>query len=153
MLLLLGACATTPKLDSSAVDSTITPPRAVVEGEALRGATVLWGGMIIASTNLKDVTQIEILAYPLSSSQKPDLDKAPLGRFLAQQPGYLETRDYAQGRLITVSGELQQRYVGRIGESDYTYPVVRVSQHYLWPLTGSAPATRVHFGIGVMFRN
>ena len=150
--LLLTACASTPKFDLTGVDVSITPSRALAENAALQGSVVLWGGMIIASSNLKNVTQFEILAYPLGSNQKPDLDKPPMGRFLAEQAGYLETSDYAQGRLITVSGALQSSRQGRVGESDYSYPVLDITQHYLWPLSGES-ATRIHFNIGVMFHN
>ena len=149
----LSACATAPKFDTNQIDLNITPQQAVVEISTLQGTTVLWGGVIIASTNLKETTQFEILAYPLNSKQRPDTSKTPLGRFLAVQSGYLETSDYTQGRLISVSGTLQQNRSGRIGETEYTYPVINISQLHLWPKRGESPETRFHFGIGVMIHN
>lgn len=150
---LLAACATAPKFDTTGVDFSITPARAVAENASLQGTPLLWGGIIIASSNLKQETQFEILAYPLDGNRRPDTGKQPLGRFLAQQEGYLETADYTAGRLMTVSGTLQGTRIGRIGESEYTYPVLQVKQHYLWPRAGEASDTSVHFGIGVMFHN
>jgi outer membrane lipoprotein len=150
---LLSACATAPKFDTTGVDFSITPPRAVTENTTLQGTPLLWGGIIIASSNLKQVTQFEILAYPLDGNLRPDTGKQPLGRFLAQQQGYLETADYTAGRLMTVSGTLQGTRIGRIGESEYTYPVLQVKQHYLWSRASEEPDTSVHFGIGVMFHN
>jgi len=150
---LLAGCATGPKYDTSAIDLSITPQQAVVESEALQGAQVLWGGIIIASANLKEVTQFEILAYPLDSSQKPLVDKTALGRFFAQQVDYLETSDYTQGRLITVNGILQDKKTGRIGDSEYTYPLVNINQHYLWPRQNDTSDASIRFGIGVMIHN
>jgi outer membrane lipoprotein len=150
---LLAACATAPKFDTTGVDFSITPARAVTENATLQGTPLVWGGIIIASTNLKQVTQFEILAYPLDGDLRPDTGKQPMGRFLAQQDGYLETADYTAGRLMTVSGTLQGTRIGRIGESEYTYPVLQVKQHYLWARAGGSPDTSVHFGIGVMLHN
>lgn len=149
----LAACATTPKFDTSGIDLSISPQQAVAETETLQGVQVLWGGVIITSANLKDVTQFEILAYPLASNQRPDTDKPPQGRFLALHEGYLETSDYAQGRLISLSGTLQDKRSGRIGETEYIYPVLKINQLHLWKKRGDASEPQFHIGIGVMFHN
>lgn len=153
LALLLTACATTPEFDTSGIDMKTTPQQAVAQQEALKGSRQLWGGVIIASTSLQEATQFEILAYPLDDDQKPDTTQTPQGRFLARQDGYLETTTYSQGRLLTVTGTLQQSYSGRIGEADYTYPVLKIEQFFLWPRRGEAGETQFHFGIGVMFHN
>ena len=146
----LTACATSPKFDTAGLDASITPKRAISEMQTLQGAPVLWGGVIIASTNHKDSTQIEILAYPLNSYQKPDREQEPLGRFLAVQTGYLETTDYAAGRLITVRGSLAGKRSGYVGEAEYIYPVVNNTQLHLW--SGSSES-QVQFGFGLMIHN
>lgn len=151
--MILSACASTPKFDTSSIDLSIIPQQAVTESEALQGVQVLWGGVIISSSNLEEVTQLEILAYPLGSDQRPDTDKPPLGRFLALQAGYLETSDYAQGRLISISGTLQDKRSGRIGEAEYIYPVLKIDQLYLWKRRAEASEPQFHIGIGVMFHN
>jgi outer membrane lipoprotein len=148
--ILLNACATSPKFDIVGIDATITPQRAVIENQSLQGEPVLWGGVVIVSTNLKDSTQIEILAYPLDSNQRPNREQEPLGRFLAEHVGYLETTDYAQGRLITIKGTLGDQRSGRVGEAEYVYPVVTIMQQHLW--SGSSKS-QVQFGFGLMFHN
>ena len=153
LLMLLTACASGPRYDTTGIDVQVTPQQVVSEDEQWLGARVLWGGLIIASANLRDRTQIEILAYPLDSSQRPVTDRNPLGRFLVQQPGYLETSDYTQGRLLTVTGTVQGITTGKVGESEYSYPVVRLADHYLWPQGDGAPESSVHFGIGVQIHN
>jgi len=149
----LAACATAPKFDTSGIDLSIAPQQAVAESETLQDVQMLWGGVIISSVNFKDATQFEILAYPLASDQRPDTDKSPLGRFLAFQEGYLETSDYAQGCLISITGRLQNKRSGRIGESEYTYPVLKIDQLHLWRKRGEASDPQFHIGIGVMFHN
>lgn len=149
LVLLLSGCAAGPKFDSKDVDKTLTPPRAAAEIDSRHGARVIWGGVILATHNLKDATQLEVLAYPLDSSFRPDDEAAPLGRFLIVKPGYVEPADYAVGRLISVSGSVQATQTGQIGEVAYTYPVVQPDGLHLWRRGSTGPDTGVHFGFGV----
>lgn len=154
----LAACATSPEFDTTGIDVSITPQQVVktIPGknrQAIQGTTILWGGVIIASTNLKDATQFEILAYPLDKNHRPNTGQQPVGRFLAVQSGYLEAADYTQGRLMTVKGRMIDKRLGRIGEAEYTYPVVNVEQQHLWRKEGDSGEPRIHFGIGVMFHD
>lgn len=147
-MLLLGGCASGPRYDTAAVNLALTPAQAA----AATGQTVLWGGLIVNGVNLQDATQLEVVGHPLRRWQKPAINDAPQGRFLVRVPGYLETAQYAPGRLVTVRGRIEELKPGRIGESGYTYPVVATEQVYLWPkeeLVSDEP--RLHFGIGVIF--
>ncbi len=152
---LLSACAGGPRFETKGVDAAATPQRAVLEGEALRGSKVLWGGVIITSANLTDVTQVEVLAYPLDGEQWPlQSEQPPQGRFIVRHPGYLEASEYAPGRVVTVLGTLQGIQLGTVGEAEYRYPVVIPDKLHLWPKAGKGRNdTRFHFGIGVMFSN
>jgi len=149
----LFACVTPLKFDTREIDINITPQDAVTDIEDLLGKQSLWGGVIIDSVNLQNRSQLEILAYPLDSSQKPDTDKDPQGRFLAFIDGYLETNDYAAGRLVTLLGTLQAPRIGKIGESEYTYPVMQINELHIWKKASDSSDTRIHFGIGVMLHN
>lgn len=153
-VLMLGACAGGPRFKTEGVDAAISPQRAVAEGETLRGSKVLWGGVIITSANLADTTQIELLAYPLDDEQWPvQSEQPPQGRFIIRHPGYLETSEYAPGRVLTVIGSLDGIQHGTVGEAEYRYPVVSPDKLHLWPKAGKGSDTRFHFGIGVMFSN
>ncbi|HKK04417.1 MAG TPA: Slp family lipoprotein [Gammaproteobacteria bacterium] len=149
--LALGGCASGPAFDTKQVDRSITPSAAKTHPAQVRGKTVLWGGVIVATTNLKDATQLEVLAYPLDSDERPDPGAKPLGRILIEKSGYLEPVDYAQGRFVTALGSVQGTRDGRVGQSSYTYPVLQAKQVYLWPRRGGETQTRFHFGIGVIF--
>ncbi len=149
-VLLLAGCASGPRYPTEGVELALTPRQAASEIDTVRGKTILWGGIIISSTNLKDQSRLEILAYPLDSNQYPQTDSSPLGRFLLFKDGYLETVDYAPGRLISVRGPLTATEQGKVGDTRYTYPVVKTRDIYLWSRAGRSDP-RVHFGIGVVF--
>lgn len=154
LALLLGACAEKPAFDTTNVVTTITPTQAVSENRMLRGQRVLWGGVIINSTNLANTTRIEVLAYPLDEDQRPDLDKQPLGRFLINHQGYLETVDYAAGRKVSVTGTITGTETGKLGETEYLYPLIEAEKLHLWAKQGAGSnKPQVHFGFGFVFTN
>ncbi|MGM0593760.1 MAG: Slp family lipoprotein [Pseudomonadota bacterium] len=154
LCLLLSACATGPEFITDGVETDLTPTQAASEAHLHQGKRVLWGGMIINSTNLETHTRLEVLAYPLDSSHRPRADQPPHGRFLMLQRGYLETVDYAAGRQITVLGRLDGTRTGKLDQSEYTYPLLRGEQLHLWPRQGrDSTNPRFHFGIGVRLGN
>jgi outer membrane lipoprotein len=148
---LLSSCATTPDFNLNNVVKDVPPLQAEEHFNQYRGTKVLWGGVIINSTNTKDGTQFEIVAYPLNSHMKPQTDENTQGRFIAEYGHYLETTEYSPGRRVTVVGELTKTQQGKIGETVYTYPVVHIEQLFLWPTAAERPNTSVHFGVGVIF--
>ena len=148
-LFLLTACASTPEFDTTKVDRSLTPRNVISQPEASKGKLALWGGTILDTRNLKDNTQIEILAYPLDSSYRPLLDSKPLGRFIIKRVGYLEATTYAQGRQLTVVGIVSGSQSGNVGESIYEFPLISDQQIHLWPESSDRNRTNVHFGVGV----
>jgi len=149
----MSACGIAPKLQLNGVDKTLTPTTALVDFPAHKSSVVMWGGIIVSSENLKIGSLLEVLAYPLDSNYKPDTQKTPFGRFLAEHPEYLETVNYAAGRIITVVGPIIEVRKGVIGEAQYSYPVITAEQLHLWPTADQKSDTRFHFGVGVLFSN
>jgi len=146
--LFLSGCAT--PYDIGQADARVTPPEAAKDVPGMLNHTVAWGGSITAAKNLKDKTELEVVAYPLDSNHRPNPEAQPTGRFLVIQPGYLETADYAPGRLITVVGDVSETRHGTVGEAQYVYPIVTASKLQLWPKASSEPREpRFHFGVGV----
>ena len=150
-LLLLSACSSKPVLPTAGVDLAIKASQVAISAKPLNGTRVLWGGVIINSTNLTDKTRLEVLAYPLNDKQRPQTDKPAGSRFLAYQPGYLETADYAAGRQVSMVGIIDTLEEARLGEHSYVYPTIEVEQLHLWPVKSQESDTRLHFGIGVIF--
>ncbi len=151
--LVLFGCAK-DKADDAAIDKNLTPHAAVNDltnnqGATSRGHRVRWGGVVIGSKNLKDHTQLEVLSYPLDRNGRPKRDSEPLGRFIATKDGYLETVDYAPGRLVTITGPVQTSETRKLGESDYDYPLIAVDDLKLWEQDVPRTEPRFHFGIGI----
>lgn len=145
----LAGCATAP-YDIGKADTGVTPQQAANDLPRLLGRDIAWGGKIAATKNLKDKTEIEAVAYPLDSGNRPDEDAKPIGRFIVVHPGYLEAADYAPGRLITVVGRVNEVRQGKVGEAQYIYPVIRTEALQLWPRPDAARnEPRIHFGVGV----
>jgi outer membrane lipoprotein len=144
----LTACAAL--FDIGSADRSVTPRAAAENVDIVRERTVAWGGTIVAAKNLKDSTQFEVVGYPLDRDNRPNRDAAPIGRFLAVHPGYLETADYAPGRLVTFVGVVKETRAGTVGEAPYTYPLMAASRLHLWPHPQPKSAEpSVHFGIGI----
>jgi len=150
LLMTLSACTT---LESSAPagNRSISPDQ-VVRGTFLPSTSPIeWGGVIVGLDNLKQTTELQIIAYPLMRNGQPDTDEAPMGRFIAISEGYLESGDYTRGRRVTVSGTLDSVRNGKIGQADYKFPVLITQQIHLWPkqqVGGSTPSFNFGFGVG-----
>ncbi len=97
------------------------------------GKLFIWSGTILETENTPDVTVITVLQNPSDREGRPrDLDVSE-GRFLARVQRYLDPAIYAEGRLVTVAGELTGTEVRPLGAMDYTYPILEVKEIHLWP--------------------
>jgi len=143
----LSACASAP-FNNEEVNVQLTPEEVRNASDEAKG-TVIWGGVIISSANLADRTQLEVLAYPLDSRQRPVRNKSSVGRFLLQSPEYIETENYAPGREVTAIGTLQGVTKGEIGDASYDYPTVTINDVHLWHPDNSHEKPRFIFGIGL----
>jgi outer membrane lipoprotein len=101
--------------------------------EAFKGRTVILGGEILQTTNLREGTRVEILQRPLSGSETPRLTDTTGGRFMAFCNEYLDPAVYAPQRRITVAGRVLDSYVGKVGEVDYAYPLISCEEIHLLP--------------------
>lgn len=147
-LLVLAGCATAPPVPVEAARADL-PPYRVASMDAVPAESVVWGGSIVEVQNLADVTEIEILAYPLDRRFRPVIRERTEGRFILQLPGYVEALDYPHGRFVTVRGKLRGLRESKIDDADYVHPVVEVEDLHLWPRNFPYEEPRVSFGIGV----
>ncbi len=151
----LAACAT-PVLETSRVNKNLTLTLALDTFDNMQGQYALWGGIILSGKNLEKTTELEILAYPLDDYFEPIKDSKSFGRFILVKQGYLELGEYAKGRAVSVVGELTGKRTGKVGDSQYTYPVLEVQQIKIWPEESKYyyddSDVRFHFGIGIFHR-
>ncbi len=156
LILFLGlivSCASGPGFDNQTYQPQTTPKQVVDDIDNFLDKNVLWGGMLISSSNLENGTQLEVLGYPLHSNQRPNIDESPLGRFLVMEGGYLESVDFTGGRLVTITGSVARTHIGEVGSSQYHYPVINADQIHLWPKQNQSFGSRFHFGFGISISN
>lgn len=149
-LLALSACAPAPIYQPTAGTVAAAPFEVAKAPERFAGQPVIWGGRIVQVRNLADHSEVELLAYPLDSSQRPKANDSGNGRFIAVMPGYVEPLDYPSGALMTASGKLSGSRAGKVGEADYVFPLVGVTQAHVWTADEMTKGrNNVHFGVGV----
>ena len=94
---------------------------------------VRWGGDILVIANRENFTDLTVLARPLSKSGEPSATDASPGRFIAHIPTFIDPKEYAEGRMITVRGTVAGTETRKVGDYAYLHPVVKASDWYLWP--------------------
>ncbi len=150
VLLALAACAPAPIYKTSGNAVIATPAQVAQTPERYSGNQVVWGGRIVHVSNLADHSEIELLAYPLDSSQRPRANDSGSGRFVAVLRGYAEPLDYPAGALMTIDGRLNGTRAGKVGEATYLFPLVDVGQAHVWTSDEiSRGRSNVNFGLGV----
>ncbi len=99
--------------------------------EAYTGKIVIWGGLIIETSNPPDGGEILVLQTPLDSGEYPDT-KSTYGQFIAKTSTFVDPVIYEKGRKVTLAGEIIGKRVKALGVMKYTYPVVGIKELFLW---------------------
>jgi outer membrane lipoprotein len=146
-LAVLAGCATPVFKD--APTAAPTPVEIAAAPERYHGLDVVWGGKIVDVRNLADSTEVQIVAYPLDASQRPDPNAATLGRFIVALPGYVEPFDFPAGRFVTLRGQIAGSRTVSIDEHDLILPVVADASVHHWPVNFPYEEPRVRFSLGV----
>jgi len=150
VLLTVAACAPAPIYKTTPQAVAATPQQVAQTPERFAGGDVIWGGRIVQVVNLADHSEIELLAYPLDSSQRPKANDSGNGRFIALLPGYAEPLDYPAGAMMTVSGKLNGSRAGKVGEADYVFPLVSAAQSHVWTAEEMRKGrSNIRFGVGL----
>ena len=146
----LAGC-TTPPLNPEGLGLARTPENLVSYG--MDAPPQLWGGLIVRTENLAELTRMEIVSFPLRH-QEPLLNQPSTGRFWLEVPKFLDPAVFAPGRQITAWGSVLRVEEGHIGAAPYQFPVLRAQEFHLWPLRPIRPAGPVgpQFGIGIGVR-
>ena len=99
--------------------------------EAYTGKIVIWGGLIIETSNPPDGGEILVLQTPLDSGEYPNT-KSTYGQFIAKTPSFVDPVIYGKGRKVTLAGEIVGKRVKALGVMKYTFPMVGVKELFLW---------------------
>lgn len=130
----LAGCASVPEAVRDAPDLSPDPTLVRAAPKQYVGTTVRWGGIIVSVENGPVSSAVQIVSRPLDKSTRPHETDQTLGRFIAHISGFIDPVDYAAGREITVTGIVEGMEQREIGAYPYSYPVVRATGYYLWPL-------------------
>jgi outer membrane lipoprotein len=149
LALSLAGCVTAPAFETVPTQSAPAAYRVAENPEQFLDQPVLWGGMIMEVHNYERHSEIELLAYPLDDKQRPRLELADEGRFIAVLPGYVEARDYPLGRFVSLIGHVTGDRRGTLRNAEYVWPEVDVERMFLWPRDFREPKARFSVGVGV----
>jgi len=116
-------------------DPDLTYP--VVERNPLsyKGATVIWGGVVINEQNQSRQTVLTILETPLNYNGIPEDGVYNRGRFIARiavgedQP----PKDFGERKKIILAGEIVGDETRQVDGTRLSYPVVKVKEFHLFP--------------------
>lgn len=127
-----------------------TPFAAVWENPASHvGRHLLVGGAVARISNTPAGAELEVVQFPLGSSDRPDETKGSGGRFLARSRDFLDPLIYKPGRLVTLVGKVTGEAIRPQDGVDYRYPVLEVREIYVWKPEDPYSPPPFHFGIGI----
>ncbi|MBH0201768.1 MAG: Slp family lipoprotein [Nitrospira sp.] len=108
------------------------------------GQPVTFGGKVLGARRLKEGTRIEILQLALDSALQPTMDLSKSqGRFIAMQKQFLDPATIPPGTFVTVTGEMAGSVTLPLDETEYTYPLITITNLRVW-----APRIRRPIGPG-----
>lgn len=114
-------------------DRTITFEMLQADPPSFKGKTVILGGLIAQTKNVKTGTLIEVVQKQLDYWGRPRRTDRSRGRFIVLQPRYLDPFVYAPGREITVAGEVTGSEEASPGGSGAAYVLINAREIKLWP--------------------
>ncbi|WKE64410.1 Slp family lipoprotein [Gallaecimonas kandeliae] len=131
LVVLVTGCASMPDELMVPEGTNLAAYNLARQGQEL-GKTARWGGLVTGVTNLKDKTRVEVMYTALGSSGKPSLDNPSPGRFYAYLQGFVDPVSIPQGYRIALVGKVMPSEKGKVGDYEYSYPVLAVSNFKLW---------------------
>lgn len=109
----------------------LTFSQVIQNPEAYTGKIVIWGGLIIETSNPPDGGEILILQTPLDSGEYPNT-KSTYGQFIAKTSTFVDPVIYKKGRKVTLAGKIIGKRVKTLEVMKYTSPVVGIKELFLW---------------------
>jgi outer membrane lipoprotein len=147
--ILLSGCAMTDDRADGLPSGTPQISYAEVKAtpESYSGQSVTFSGKVLEARRLKEGTRIIILQLPLTSSLQPTMDLSRSeGRFVALQKDFLDPATVPPGTFLTVTGALAGTIVMPLDETEYTYPLVHITNLRVWTEEEEVPRIRRPIG-------
>jgi len=131
-LLLVGCTHVFSERTEKLVDPTISFEQVSKEPQAFVGKYIKVGGVIANTKITKSGTQIEVVQLRLNDDGMPEETNGTAGRFLATSTGFLDNMIFKSGRPVALIGEITGVKTLPLGEIEYTYPVIAITEIHLW---------------------
>ena len=139
-LLLLAGCAHVfSERAEKLVDPVISFEQVRKEPQAFVGKYIKVGGVIAETKITKSGSQIEVVQLPLNDDGIPEESRGTAGRFLATSTGFLDNMIFKPGRPLSLIGEVTGVTTLPLGEIDYTYPIIAITELHLWKMEDLNP--------------
>ena len=134
MVILLSGCSHIPEVIRQAplhdiqIQDVATGSFSVHQNKIAR-----WGGKLLDVTNDEASSTLQLLAFPLNSYGKPNLNASPLGRFLVRSREFLDPARYTNDSELTISGRLVGVAARKVGQKTLKLAVIEPQKIYIWP--------------------
>ena len=126
----LSACTSSKAIRTPVADSPSVEQARINQ---VTDKPVRWGGIIVSVENNADHTLIEVVERPLTRFGTPKVTNKSSGRFFARSKQFIDPENIKVKQAITISGTLIDYSKRMIGEHEYLYPVVEISEYKIWP--------------------
>ncbi len=110
---------------------------------------LLLGGGIAAVENSNEGGEMEVVQFRTDEDGHISDTSSSGGRFLARSPDLLDPAVYKPGSLVALVGKCAGSKTMRLGDMDYTYPVIDIREIHMQQPEAEGPPPVFHFGIGV----
>jgi outer membrane lipoprotein len=131
LLFLTGCTHIISEKSLERADPTVTFGKLRENPDDYRGKFVILGGAIVGVTHTREGRQLEVVQYPLDSTEMPDTTSDSEGRFLVILPherGYVA---FNPGMLVTMAGEVVGKVVKPLAGAEYVYPAIVVREIHI----------------------
>jgi len=146
---LIGCTSVISENTLKSVDKTVSYENVMANPDGHRDKVLLFGGTVLETIPMGEKTVIMILQHPLTSNDKPDIAAPSKGRCLVEVDGFIDPAVYGPGRQVTLVGVVIGKETRKLGQINYTYPVIKGTELYLWPLQEVSNEPRFNIGVGV----
>ncbi|HLO27194.1 MAG TPA: Slp family lipoprotein [Geobacteraceae bacterium] len=109
---------------------------------------LLLGGAVAAVENTNEGGELEVVQFGTDEDGRIIDTSNSGGRFLARSPDLLDPAVYQPGFLVVLVGKCAGSKTMRLGDMDYTYPVLDIKEVHIQEPEVTAPPV-FHFGVGV----
>lgn len=113
--------------------------------DAYRGKFVILGGSVAEVRKGGDGVQLEVVQFPLDSTEMPEMTSESGGRFMVSLPREHASVLFRPGMVVTMAGEVAGGMTRPLKGADYVLPVIVVKEIHII-VQSAGPYRRGNYG-------